>query len=249
MQEKRMEILANNMANVNTFGFKGDRPVFKIAAADDGSPPGGAGVDASTAPGNILPLNTLSRMQNNILSFKGVKTDFSQGELRQTGNKLDLALKGSGLFTLSTPQGTRYTRNGNFTLNERGLLVTHEGYPVLGESGPIKLEGEHVTIRRDGAIMVGDAEVDSLKIAETSHSGSLRKVGENQFEATGSPLPTKDAAEVEVIQGFLESSNVNIIKEMVTLIEVSKAYESYQKVVQSLNEALSKSVNEIGRLA
>lgn len=248
VHEKRMELLANNLANVNTSGFKEDRPLFQVTDTGGNALPGNPAVVAPAPSGGVLPVNLMSRLQNNLIDFVGVKTDFSQGELQPTGNKLDLALRGSGFFAVSTPEGTRYTRSGNFGLNEEGTLVTQDGFPVLGKTGPIELEGEQVVVREDGAISAGNVTVDSLMIVDAPSPHLLRKVGGSLFAASGLPLPEKDPEEIEVLQGFLEASNVNVIKEMVTLIEVTRAYESYQKVVHSWNEVLSKSVNEIGRL-
>lgn len=249
VQEKRMEFLANNLANVSTSGFKGDSPIFKPTVAEGVA---GQANPTNLAAGNpeaILPVSYLNRLQNTSTVFSGAKTDYSQGELVRTGNKLDLALRGKGFFAVTTPKGTMYTRNGHFTINEEGTMVTSDGFTVLGSRGPIKIEKENVVVKEDGGIVVDGNPVDDLMIVDLPSPDAVKKVGGNLFAPTGAPLPRKNAEGAEVIQGFLEGSNVNVVRDMTMLIEISRAYESYQKVVQSLNEVLSRSVNEISRLA
>jgi len=252
VQEKRMDFLANNLANVNTAGFKEDRPIFQVNntnGAVQPAQPESVQV-ADTGPSKaIRPVSYLNSLRNNSTVFAGVKTDYAPGQLLRTGNKLDLALRGSGFFAVETPEGVRYTRNGRFTLNDEGLLVSHEGFPVLGDNGgAITIEKEDVVVRADGEITSGADSLGKLMIADLPSSGALIKAGGSLFASTAGPLPEKDSEGAEVAQGFLESSNVNVVKDMIMLIEVSRAYESYQKVVHSLNEVLTRSINEISRL-
>jgi flagellar basal-body rod protein FlgF len=237
-QEMRLDVLSNNMANANTVGFKEDR-IFRIPAApspDGGNTPG-------TTPGDA-PLNNLS-----ILPV-GTFTNFDQGQLKETGNALDVALGGEGFFSVQTPQGIQYTRKGNFVLNSDGALVTQEGYPVQGKGGgEIRITGQKVVVDASGAIIVDGVEADSLKIVDFANKKGLLKTGDSLYGPTD---PNDQGSAVEktlVQQGFIEESNVDSIKIMTEMIDVIRGYESYQKVLQSMNDTNSKAVNELGKLS
>lgn len=246
--ERRMEFLANNLANVNTVGFKEDRPIFDVVDTQGNSIAGDPAL-SDTAPSEaIIPIGYLNTIQGNPMVFSGVKTDFSQGALQHTGNSLDLAINGRGFFAVMAPDGIRYTRAGGFLLNNEGIMVNRNGFIVLGQSGEITIGAGEILIDEKGNIRVDGNSVDRLLIVEPPSEDTMKKVGGSLLEASDAPLPEKDSDEVNIIQGFLEASNVNVIREMTMLINVSRAYETYQKVIHSLNEVLSESVNEISRL-
>jgi len=212
----RAEVLANNLANVNTNGYKGDLAVnksfgdlllSKIEQGDANQLVGGVG--SGVFVDQIAPV-------------------FLPGSYRDTGNNLDVALEGEGFFTLQTPQGERYTRDGAFSLNSEGYLVTREGYLVLGENGPLQVK-----------------DLDKLRIMDFPDKTVLQKEGNNIWSATGPGQDLGDAARVR--QGTLEGSNVNIISEMVNLIAAARAYELSQKMIQTQDASLDKAVNEVGR--
>ncbi len=236
-QEIRLEVLSNNMANVNTVGFKGDR-VFRIPATSTSVP--------EEISGASLADNPLSDSSNPpVCTF----TDFEQGHMKGTGNALDMALDGEGFFSIQTPQGIQYTRKGNFALNSNGTLVTQEGYPVLGKGGSeILISGQEVVVGAGGAIVVDGIEVDSFNIVDFENKKGLLKNGDSLF----SPIDPNDkgspAEKTLVQQGFIEASNVDSIKAMTEMIDVIRGYESYQKILQSMNETNSKT-NEIGKLS
>ena len=238
VQEKRMEILSNNLANVNTSGFKEDRPIFREFY--------------NKVQNTIMLTDTASqgssmlaqKMNMGYLTFSGVKTDFSAGDMKYTGNPLDVAINGPGFFVVDTPRGELYTRMGNFSLNDKGELVTHEGYTLKGKGKSIKIEGTEITIDRKGAVTVDKVEVDTLKLVDFEDYTALRKVGDNLFEDSGGNV--RKADECEIKHRTLELSNINIVKEMVKMIDVLRLYESYQKVIQSLDETTSRATREVG---
>jgi flagellar basal-body rod protein FlgF len=236
-QELRLEVLSNNMANVNTVGFKEDK-VFRIPSMLS------SGVEnIPSASINDLPLNYSSLPV-------GTYTNFEQGHLKATGNALDLALDGEGFFSVQTPNGIQYTRKGNFVLNSNENLVTLEGYPVMGKGGgTIQISGKEAVIDSNGAIIVDGVEVDSLKIVDFTNKKGLLKNGDSLY----SPIDPNDqgvpAEKALVQQGYIEASNVDSIKMMTEMIDVIRGYESYQKVLQSINDNNGKAVNDLGKIS
>lgn len=232
VQQMRLEVLSNNVANINTIGYKGEKTVFSIS-------------DASLTP-------TVEQIEDGnqvILPYAPPFTtyiDFSQGALQQTGNPLDVAINGSGFFSVQTPDGIQYTRQGNFTLDEEGVLVTSDGYPVLGESGEISLDAGTVEIDMEGTIYLDDDEVDRLQITDFSSGDALKKAGNGRFVATETAVAGERSPNTHLSQGYLESANVNPIMAMTEMIETSRAFEAYQKIIQSADEATSTSINDVG---
>lgn len=231
-QEKRLEIITNNLANLNTTGFKRDRAVFGVA------PLSGAAASGSEASITEVPpvFSTLDM----------VTTDFTPGAVRSTGDPLDLAVDGEGFFVVETPNGPRYTRDGHFTLDTEGRLVSMSGYPVLGSGGAITLPVGTVAVDSDGRISVDRAEVDTVRVVQLSDPTRLRKVGDNVFEGGGQ---TETVVTGRVRPGALESSNVNPVVEMTAMIEVMRLYEAAQRAIQTTDAVVGKAVNEVGRTA
>lgn len=247
MQEKRLDVLTNNLANVNTSGFKEDRPVFQAILT-------GAEESSSNVPSvrsvshNPLSLS-MYELNRTLVAFSGTKTDFSPGAIKKTGNPLDVAIVGDGFFSVETPQGVMYSRNGSLTISSNGDLVTQDGLPVLGQNGKISLEGDDISIGTDGTVLVDGNEVGKLKIVNFPRPYPLKKVGGSLFSLTTSGENGKVNTDVNVKQGFLELSNVNVVKEMVMMVEVNRAYQAYQKVIQGVFDTITrKAVNEVGRL-
>ncbi|MTI46853.1 flagellar hook-basal body protein [Sporosalibacterium faouarense] len=177
-----------------------------------------------------------------------VATNFIQGDLRQTGNQLDFALKGDGFFKVHTPQGDMYTRDGSFTLNENGELITTEGYFVLGQYGSIVAEGDDFTINEKGQIINNGEAIDSLDIVTLDNIEDLRKQGNNLYKLEEGVEPQESEFNGQVIRGYLEGSNVDTIKEMVKMITLMRNYESNQKIIRSHDEMLGKAINEIAKI-
>jgi len=250
MQEKRLEVLANNLANVNTNGFKEDRPVFETILTGNKESSPTIPLPISASRNALTP--SLYNLNRTLLAFSGMKTDFSPGALKKTGNPLDLALEGDGFFSIRTPERVMYTRDGSFTLNAGGELVTHEGFTVLGENGKITIdaaESSDISVGQDGTILVNGNEVDKLKTVAFSRPYPLKKVGNSMFSLTVPKNEGEADVDVAVRQGYLELSNVNVVKEMVMMVEVNRAYESYQKVIQGIFDTVNrKTVNDLGRL-
>ena len=177
-----------------------------------------------------------------------VKTDLKQGNLRLTENPLDIALGGDGFFKIDTPHGIRYTRNGNFCLNADGMIVTQNGDSVLGENGTILIEDGNIAIDTQGRITVDETIVDTLSVVTFVRPERLQKEGLSYSVYRGDQNEIVTPEEVLVRQGYLEESNVTVVEEMSRMIETLRVYESYQKVIQTFDEASYKAINEVGRV-
>ena len=238
VQQMRLEMLSNNVANINTIGYKADKSVFRV------TPDTAAGGTVPTDPElPTIPAQPLSPYAPPFLTV----VDFSQGAIRRTGNPLDVAIDGDGFFSIQTPDGVQYTRQGTFTLNDQGTLVTQDGYPVLGEGGEISLEEGTVEIDLEGAVYVDGDEVGRLQVTAFSDAGGLKKVGNGRFVLTQSDTLGTRPENTALRQGHIEASNINAVQAMTEMIETSRAFEAYQKVIQSSDEATSKSINDVGR--
>ncbi len=226
LQERKLAVITNNLANANTPSFKKDLIEVESWYTD-------MGVQAQT----LSPENPVNNYIYPMVSE--VFTDLSQGPLKQTDNPLDLAIEGEGFFAVKTPDGILYTRKGNFRLNREGYIVTEEGYAVLDRDlKEIRVEGSRIEIDPDGNVYVDGDQVATFGIWTLEDP---QKVGLDLF--TGTRVP---AEEFRVRQGFIELSNVNPIVEMVRLIETSRAHEVYARLVQAVDEIQAK-VNSIVR--
>jgi flagellar basal-body rod protein FlgG len=236
LEQMRLEVLANNIANANTTGFKQDLPIFRVLEPSEEPDPSKEGVK---------PVRQEIRPYTPPFDLR---TDFSTGSLKVTGNPMDLALVGDGFFVVRTPEGERYTRQGNFRLNGEGVLCTQDGYPVLGQGGEVTIDGKQVTVGQDGAIEVDGQMVATLRLVSFSAPDSLQKIGNSLFfNADESGANTAlEATEIQVNQGFIEMSNVNTIRAMTDMIECLRVSESYQKVIRSADETTAKVINEVG---
>ncbi len=230
--QQKLDVLTNNLANVNTTGFKRDRMVFEsmLSAVKNPSQPGGTLTDAP------------------VMSEVRFATDYSAGPVKQTGNTFDLALDGDGFFVVNTPQGKAYTRQGNFHLDSASRLISADGYEVLGNGAPIAVKGGKVEIDSKGGVFVEGNRVASLDIVDFPKPYQLKKAGSALFIPEGPGGGEQPAKNAEVRQGFLEDSNVNPILEMAHLIETSRYYESCLKVVRSYDDMAAKAANELGKL-
>jgi flagellar basal-body rod protein FlgF len=238
LQQLKLEILANNVANVNTSGYKEDLPVFRL-------------YNDTPTDQNIDNNNQTNPLKQEISPYTppfAVRTNFSAGSIRSTGNPLDLALNGDGFFTVQTAEGVRYTRQGNFCLNENGVLVTQNGDPVMGQGAEIIIDGREITVGSDGTIEVDGNIVDQLRLVHFDDLKQLKKVGHTMFEpADGLKSDIElNADDTTVNQGFIELSNVNAIRAMTDMIEALRVSEAYQKVIHSADDATSKVINDVG---
>jgi flagellar basal-body rod protein FlgG len=269
-QQWRLDAVANNLANVDVDGYKRDVAAFKAFPElllrrqdDDGvyqHPFGSA--DAAPIVGKLgtgVELNELY-------------TNFDQGALKETQSDFDLAMDGKGFFTVATPWGERYTRNGSFQLGKEGYLETKEGYPVLGENGPIRVKANNFQVDKDGRVWINAAYaddpnlmisreknlweetalLDTLKVVDFDLDRYLEKQGSSLYresETSGPAQIMESGSRPKVIQGFVEASNVDVVTEMVQMIEVNRAYEANQKIIQTEEAALDTLINQIARLS
>lgn len=233
----RHGLLAHNIANVDTPGFK-----QVLTSLDDFKetaviyPPGpSAGLANLRWIGNLgLGVQTSSEI-----------TDFVQGGLRNTGHPFDLAIQGAGFFRIQTPDGERYTRDGRFYRDIDGNLVTVDGYQVLDDGGqPINLPQGEFSVSPEGVVRVNGEIIATLGLAAFEDpSAELSRDGPNTFAAEGGA--TSDAVG-SVVQGYLEMSNANPAQLMTQMIAVARAYEAAQKMVQTQDELLGKAINSLG---
>jgi len=244
-EQHRMDTLTNNLANSNTVGYKKegataqsfhDVLAYKIK-------------DTSENPNLAKRIGAMSM---------GVKigenyTDYSEGPLKETGNTYDLSITGPGFFQIEFPNkageiSTKYTRDGSFTLTEEGYLVTKDGDFVLNNKGDqIKLNPLlESSITDTGAIYQNGQAVATIGIVDFEDYNYLEHYGENLFQ-TVEGAEEKDATG-KVLSGYLEHSNVQVVKEMVEMINVSRAYETNQKMIQTYDGSLEIAVNQLGKL-
>jgi flagellar basal-body rod protein FlgG len=246
--QMRLDVLSNNLSNMGTVGFKEDRTVFRayLPASQD---PISENLQTTLMSEEPTTLESY-QISNSLVAFEGTTTDFSPGQLKQTGNAFDLAIDGNGFFCIQTPGGVQYTRKGNFTLNHEGVLANQEGLPVLGNGGKIEfIDGKDFIVDKEGNISIDGEEIDTLKIVNFTAPHSLEKVGNTLFAPTGPGIIEEKAEGFGINQGFIELSNVNAIRVMLEMIEVLRGYESYKKVIQSVDDVTSKAINEVGQLA
>jgi len=235
IQQYRMDILANNLANVQTAGFKEERTHFKLINADPVDP---LDTDA-VARASLEPV---------LLGYPSMDyyVNFSQGPLQQTGNPLDVAIEGDGFFNIQTPSGVEYTRKGNFTISEDGYLVTANGYHVLGRNSSIQLENGSVTIDKDGRLYMDGSSIDQLRISRFANMRQLQKVGESRFRSLNGEASAIPSETFSIEQGSVEMGNVDPVRGMVEMIEALRVFEAYQKVLQTLDEVNAQAVGDVG---
>lgn len=272
-QQHRLDAIANNLANVDTVGYKRDVSVQKafpellIRRLNDDvvrTPPPGwplGSVDVAPVVGTL----GTGVEQNEVF------TVFDQGVVVQTDNAFDVALNGEGFLVVQTPDGERLTRAGNFQVGPEGLLVTQQGFPVLGDDGnPIPVTLNNFRIDEEGRVLANQAfldqpgrpvqerendwlqtvEVARLRIVDVNQRRYLQKQGENLYRETPDSGPMTDLLGTErpaVLQGFIEKANVNPVTELVRMIEVQRSYEANQRVIQSHDEATGRLLSAVRR--
>lgn len=213
-QTDALDLTANNLANLNTTGYKGQLQFYRAVEASVGN----------------HRLSSLNQAVNDYGVLGGTGLDQRAGEFQKTGNELDLAIEGSGFFVAKTPAGIRYTRNGNFHTDAAGQLLTASGDPVMGEQGPVQIPGGQVTISSDGTVSQGGAVVANLQLVTFQPGTALTPDGNAYYQApAGSEVPADDP---RLAQGSLESSNQNPITGVVDLITL-------QRHAQLLEQAIS----------
>jgi flagellar basal-body rod protein FlgG len=246
-QEKVMDIIANNLANLNTVGFKGEAVTFKAI-----EPEPEKNYRNPLPPANYkISLDDVLPLRGNDLNYVGVsevRKDFSQGPAIQTNNPLDLMLEGEGFFAVQTEDGLRYTRSGDFTMSENGALVDKVGNPVLGQKGNIFIRHQDFEVNPLGEVYQDGQLVDRLLIYKFDNPDALEKVGMNHFFYEGMEGDPKIATDARVQQGSLEGSNVNAIRNLTALILSHRSFEAYQKSIKNYDSMMEKSSNSIGEV-
>jgi len=244
----RQDLVANNLSNANTSGYKQDRAfVQELINADlylnehgiasTGQPPRLV---------NVMPPAYRAAV-GNASQVIVQQTDFTRGEMEVTGNDLNLAIDGDGFFSVDTPQGVRYTRSGYFSINANGELVTADGYAVLGEAGPINIQGGKFTVQKNGDVFINNEMRGSLRITDFGKPYRMTKIADNLFvpEAGGAG---QDAEDFMVRQGVLEQANSHPIDQMVKMIEILRLYELNQRAIRLQDETLQQAVTQTGRV-
>ncbi|UCH09881.1 MAG: flagellar hook-basal body protein [Fidelibacterota bacterium] len=210
------DIVANNLANIGTTGFKRD---------------------ASFTDWFIESLNDVGAQKY---------TDFAQGELHQTDNPLDLALASRGFFVVETQAGPAFTRTGHFTVNDQGFIQTAQGHLLIGEKGPLSVLSSNgvagdVQITRLGEVYVDKILIDHLAVANIGDLRAMEKIGSNLYRVANDTLVTQlEPEQYDVRQGVLEGSNVQPVSEMVKMIELQRNFESTQRVARAMDEVLGR---------
>ncbi len=248
MQQVRIDALANNLANVNTTGFRGVLTRVSESGAPENTDNIQEGQDQAKTNQIPLPKGDQNWAPVNPLELYHA-TDTRGGPVTATGRETDVALLGRGFFALQTEGGERYTRGGSFTLNTQKELTTPDGTKVLGTGGPIVLNGESFSIEGDGRVLVDGAQVAQFKVVDFSDPGKLEHLGGNLLKAPEGMEPQAvPALEIAMAQGHLEGSNVNPIDTLVAMIQAQRAFEVQSKVMSTEDEMLSKSVNNLPRV-
>ena len=230
--QHEIDVISNNVANVDTTGFKVESLMVQTDAEH-------------------LPTDPATPQLNNV-NFPldaGVVRDFSQGELKATGGALNLAVQGQGFFRVQTANGERYTRDGAFTLNDQGQIVTAAGDPVLGDGGPVTLDPlkGSPSISADGTVSQQGQVVGKIALVNFASLAALSKDGAGLYSNSTNLQPTPATAQIR--QGMLEQSNVQGITQITRLIEVSRAYESISQMMDQTAQLSSSAIDRLGKVS
>jgi flagellar basal-body rod protein FlgF len=216
-----LDCITNNIANINTPGFKAEKFYLRLQE---------------------------QTQQQGVPYTPATRIDFSDGSTQRTGNPLDMAVQGEGFFTVQTNEGEAYTRKGNFTISGDKELMTPEGHFVMGDGGRIVLTGSKIEVSPNGEIHSEEGTIGRLKIVKFAKPEMLTKGGAGLFRNPDNAAILQPQDEPTVQGGSIENSNVQALKEMVAMIDVQRTVESYQKVIQTLNDLDQLSVNRLGKL-
>ena len=231
-QSDALDVLANNLANANTTGFKEQKAFYTyLKQSAEGS----------------QSANDINNAINQTVQTRSA-LNMEIGSLNQSNRTLDVAIAGDGFLAVQTPHGVRYTRNGNLDLNAQSVLTTSEGYPVLGTSGrPIALGPGKVSIGESGDVLLDDVQIDRLKVTSFSDLSALEKEGSSLFKNPAGQN-TEKPSDAKIKSGYLEQSNVNPVSSIVHLVEIHRHFEAIQKSISLvMNEINSKAIDKLGR--
>jgi flagellar basal-body rod protein FlgG len=242
----RQNVISNNLANVDTIGFKQNRtadiafPTYMIARLHDQR--------MNVLDGTVEVRPNIGFMGGGVVPQE-VSIDHSQGAHLETKNPLDFALTGAGYFSVLDPHGKTFlTRDGSFNLDGNGRLVTKDGLPVLGHNGEIYIDGTQVTVDEEGNITVDGKGLDQLLVVKVQDEGKLSKLGHSLFEVGANNKIDMAPDDIQVQQGFLEQSNVNSITEMVSMIDTYRSYELNSRIISTYDHLMNEAATQIGSL-
>lgn len=267
-QNQRLDVVANNLANINTTGFKRDEAAFREIIAD--AERANRESDIPRQPYTEKEIHPLDGRDKAYVVLDGVFTEFSQGKIKATGSPLDIAVEGRGFIEVLTPQGLRYTRQGGLKLDSAGALVTTEGFRVmstsnegLGGASTVTPTAEElaarsilfdevrpgrVSITERGEIYQGKELVGEISIVEFVSPKLLMKEGSSLYRNDVAANLQRQTVESKLRQGMLEMSNVNPISELTSMLQATRIFEANQKIVKTYGELEAKAVNDIGKL-
>lgn len=223
-QMRQLETTAQDLANINTSGYKRQRLAFSEVLAKR--------LPADDRPGGLV-------------AVASQRTHLAQGALHASGNPFDLAIDGEGFFAIQTPRGERYTRNGEFTRKADGRLITSSGDVVLGEGGPLEVSGAKFEVASDGTVRSEEGEVGKLKIVRFTDPRQAVKEGANLFIVD--PANVQPAGDTRVVQGAVEQSNMGPIDGMISLIAIHRLFESYERAMKLMDAATERMISEAAR--
>ena len=238
--EHKMETVSNNLANVNTVGFKEDQPSFREVLSNVQR------ITPESLEERFLSheyLDDYVGMDKSAVVVDEVGKNFEPGRMRSTGNNLDFAISNEGFFTISTPQGERFTRAGNFQLDSTGRIVTNDGYPVLGGNGVITIKKGSIGVSESGLLSVDGIIADSFRLVRFRNQDQLQKLGQGFFAPVNSNDLPVASDEIKLRQGMLEDSNVNSLLEMTRMITATRAYESVHKALSRIDRLDEKAIS------
>lgn len=234
VQSKKMDVVSNNIVNSATVGYRADSlltTTFEDVMFGEYNSSNG---DINRSIGGL----------SSGIHIDSVVTSFKDGSLKETGRSADLAVQGQGFFSINTPNGVYYTRAGNFSVDRYGQLLTDEGYGVMGQNGDIFVNPENFTVNEDGDVYSDGVFVDRIRIVRFENMDSVQRYGENLFRCDEAPVDSED---YKIMQGCLETSNVDINKEYINMLEIYRNHEANQRVIKMIDETLGRAANDIGK--
>ncbi len=246
-QERVLEVVANNLANLNTSGFKGDGVAFSLIDSE----PNHNYADPMPPANYKQSLEDIMPLRGNEISYTGIATvyrDNAQGPAISTSNPTDVMIEGDGYLSVQTTEGLRYTRAGNLSLSSDGVLMSVGGHPILGEKGNIVVKGIGFEINPLGEVYQNGEFIDRLLLYSVKDPNQLERVGTNYLNYNGTPDDMSVIEHPTVRQGFLEGSNVNAIKNLTAMIMAHRSFEAYQKAIQNYDKMMDKTANSIGEV-
>ncbi len=229
----RLDVVAQNLANASTSGYKAQELVFEVKPAK--------------ARGSSLAGLTMQRASAQVLE-RATVTDFSQGPIERTGNPLDVALAGEGFFVVATARGDRFTRAGSLTITPEGKLATAAGHALQGDSGDLTLPPGKVEIAEDGLVSVDGNPAGRIRVVTFEKTNRLVREGESLFAAGPQPPVDPPPGQVRIVQGAVEKANVSVIRSLVDMVETTRAFDAYMRAIQRMDSINGRAIGDLGRV-